>query len=268
VLPKIAGAVALVRLLAVALPMFAPFAWQMVLVISILTMTVGNVCALWQTNVRRMMAYSSIAHAGYLLIGLSVALGRSSFLSGSEASYGGLASLLFYLIVYTFGTLGTFAVLAHLSSDEREVSTLDELAGLNSSKPIAAGLLAIFMFSQAGIPPLAGFWGKLTLFQSAVRMVTEAGSAPYGLWFAVLAVAGALNAAIAAAYYLRVVGAVYFRANSTPLARRGNSGALAAAVICGVVVVLIGISPGRALSNARLAEQALAPASVTQSLAP
>ncbi|HTN74085.1 MAG TPA: NADH-quinone oxidoreductase subunit N [Pirellulaceae bacterium] len=256
VLPKIAGAMALIRLTVVTMPAFAGLAWQLALVIAILTMTIGNVCALWQTNVRRMMAYSSIANAGYMLIGLAVALVASSMnASDLETGYGGIAALAFYLIVYTFGTLGTFAVLAHLSTDEREVGTLDELAGLNKSRPIAAGLIAVFMFSLAGIPPLAGFWGKLTLFTSALGVSTYVGDTQIGYWFIALAIAGALNAAIAAAYYLRVVSALYFRPSTTALAGNGRVGGLGAAVICALVIVLVGVMPGRLLIGTRFAER-------------
>ena len=256
VLPKIAGAMALIRLTVITLPMFAGFAWQLALVIAVLTMTLGNVCALWQTNVRRMMAYSSIANAGYMLIGLSVALGGASLASNEQHSgYGGVAALALYLIVYTFGSLGTFAVLSHLSTTDREVSTLDELAGLSKSRPIAAGLIALFMFSLAGIPPLAGFWGKLTLFTSAVGVSTYAGDSPLGHWFIGLAIAGALNAAIAAAYYLRVVATLYFKPSTSPAAGEGNVGGLGAAVICAVAVVLVGVLPGRVTTAVRVAER-------------
>jgi NADH-quinone oxidoreductase subunit N len=258
VMPKLAGAVALVRLSIVLLPALTNFAWQLVLVVSVLSMTVGNVCALWQTNVRRMLAYSSIAHAGYLLIGLAVFLGNATFgQPDATTGYGGAAALVFYLVVYAFGSLGAFAVLAHLSDERREVGTLDELAGLNKTQPIAAGLMAVFMFSQAGIPIFAGFWGKLTLFTGAVSVYTQAGSAPNGLWFLALAVIAALNAAIGAAYYLRVVGALYFRPSAAQAGQRENLVGLAAAVICCLVVMVVGLLPGQLASSARLAEKPL-----------
>jgi len=258
VLPKIAGAMALIRILVITLPMLAPFTWQLVLVIAVLTMTIGNVCALWQTNIRRMMAYSSIAHAGYMLIGLAAALGTASLpVSDLQSGAGGVSALTLYLIVYTFGSLGVFAVLAHLSTNDREVSTLDELSGLSKSRPVAAALIALFMFSLAGIPPLAGFWGKLSLFSSAISVSTYAGGATQGqgAWFIALAVVGALNAAIAAAYYLRVVAALYFKPSTAPLAGEGSIGGLGAAVICAVAVVVVGVLPDRVTIGTRLAEQ-------------
>jgi NADH-quinone oxidoreductase subunit N len=250
VLPKIAGAIGLVRIAAVILPESTTAnAWPYLLIISVLTMTIGNVCALWQTNLRRMMGYSSIAHAGYMLIGLTVAL------AAPAGAAGGISSLVFYLLVYAFGSLGTFAVLAHLSTEGREISTLDEIAGLNKSRPTAAALMAIFMFSLAGIPPLAGFMGKFMLFSSAVRLAIDTADSQTQTWMIALAVVGSLNAAIGAGYYLRVIGAMYFRSGTAPLAHHGGTGGLAAAAVCGVLTVLVGVSPGFFLSSTRLAEQ-------------
>jgi NADH-quinone oxidoreductase subunit N len=256
VLPKIAGGVVLLRLGVVCMPQqFASYAWQFMLVIAILTMTLGNVCALWQTNLRRMMGYSSIAHAGYMLIGLTVAIATQGLASGQQMETYGMSAMVFYLIIYAIGSLGTFAVLSHLSSEQREVSTIEEIAGLNKSRPVAAGLLAVFMFSLAGIPPLAGFWGKLTLFWGAVETATIAENAQLSNWMIVLAVAGALNAAIAGGYYLRIVGAMYFQPGNVSIAEPGGWGGLSAAVICGVLTVLLGLSPGFVLSSTRKAEK-------------
>src|SRR5205807_259723 len=149
---------------------------------------------------------SSIAHGGYLLIGLAAAAAGGA--SGQATYAGGTAAMLFYVAVYALATMGTFAALAYLGSSQREVNSVDELSGLARSQPVIAGALAVFMFSLAGLPPLAGFWGKLNLFGSAIELAT---SAPAGisLWFTILAVAGAVNAAIAAAYYLRIVAVMY-----------------------------------------------------------
>ena len=174
VAPKIAGVVALVRLVGASLPAGSSVGWQLVLVLAMMTMTLGNVCALWQKNIRRLMAFSSIAHAGYMLIGFAVSL--------AVASSGGVGAMFFYLSVYVFATLGTFSALAYLSSDAHEVSDVSELAGLGRSHPWVAGLLAICLFSLAGIPPLAGFWGKLALFSGAVR-VAMSGNGALSMWF-------------------------------------------------------------------------------------
>ncbi|MEQ8786300.1 MAG: NADH-quinone oxidoreductase subunit N [Pirellulaceae bacterium] len=246
VLPKIAGVIGLVRLATLLAPLVGDFAWQSVMVISLLTMTIGNVCALWQKSFRRLMAYSSIAHAGYMLIGLSVAL-------ASPQGALGLTAMLFYLLVYAFASLGSFAAAAWLSGEQRELDAIDELKGVGRTHPQAAGPLAVFMFSLAGIPPLAGFWGKFSLFGSAVQIARTTDSQSVQMWFVVLAVVGALNAAIAAAYYLRIVASLYFQPHAARAPARGGIGALAATALCTIVVVLVGISPGGAFG---IAEQA------------
>jgi NADH-quinone oxidoreductase subunit N len=156
--------------------------WLMALaVLAVLTMTLGNLAALRQTSLKRMLAYSSIAQAGYLLTGLAAGNAK-----GAEGA-------LYYLIAYTFMTLGAFAVvLAVQRHDENDVS-IERMHGLASRQPALAALMAIFMLSLAGIPPLAGFFGKLYVFTGAV----EAGM----IW---LAIVGVINSAIAAYYYLRV----------------------------------------------------------------
>lgn len=241
VVPKAAGLVAMVRILVVAMPDVEPYVWCTVLVVSVLTMTLGNVLALWQDNLRRLLAYSSIAHAGYMLIGLAVALATRN----APGQWNGLTALGFYLAAYAAATLGVFAVLEYLGRPERPVDGVEELAGLGRTRPLAAALVAVFMFSLAGVPPLAGFWGKLLLFGSALSV--EGGA---WLWFTGLAIVGVLNAAVAAAYYLRVVAVMYFR---TPLATpraEGGRGAWCAAVVCALLVVAIGLCPGPLMHQA------------------
>ena len=136
VAPKIAGIVALVRLVVVAMPTSAPFAWRLAMVLAMLTMTLGNVCALWQQNLRRLMAYSSIAHAGYMLIGLAVAMAAAET---GQAGYGGVAAMLLYLLVYVLAALGTFAALTYLGSDEREVNAVRRTGWVGSSSSARGG---------------------------------------------------------------------------------------------------------------------------------
>ncbi len=258
VAPKIAGIVAMIRLLVVAMPWIADIGWQLAIVLALLTMTIGNVCALWQTNIRRLMAYSSIAHAGYMLIGIAVAF---AFQEGSSSASGGVSATLFYLLVYVCASLGTFATLIVLGSTDHEVSGVDELAGLARHRPFLAAIMAVFMFSLAGIPPLAGFWGKLTLFSSAINTATAASdNASFAWWFTVLAVGGALNAAIAAAYYLRIVAWMYFRPAQTDVPASGGIGANAAMVLCVALVLGLGLFPRLAVQATHFAEAAVAPA--------
>jgi len=260
VAPKIAGIAAIIRLVVVAMPVTAEFAWQLALVLAMLTMTIGNVCALWQRNIRRLMAYSSIAHGGYLLIGLAAA---TAVAASSPGGYGGgVTAMLLYVVVYSLATIGTFAALAYLGSESGDVNDVNDLSGLARYQPVAAGAIAVFMFSLAGLPPLAGFWGKLNLFGSAVELAT---SGPTGLarWFAALALVAAINAAIAAAYYLRIVAVMYFQPVAAQVPARGGKMASFAATACALLVVFAGALPGRFLNAASQSEKVLRPGTHT-----
>ncbi len=167
VAPKIAALVALVRIAGVAMPGTERLGWQVALALAMITMTLGNVLALWQNNVRRLMAYSSVAHAGYMLIGLAVGFAVSG--GAAEATnFDGIGAAFFYMLVYAAATAGTFAALTYLGGDDGELDTVDQLAGLTRNHPKTALAMAIFMFSLTGLPPLAGFWGKFTLFTGAL----------------------------------------------------------------------------------------------------
>ncbi len=253
VIPKLAGVVALIRLFVVLLPAGMSITWQLALLVSLITMTLGNVCALWQGNLRRMMAYSSIAHAGYMLIGLAAAAAQGST---ESAVYGGFSATLLYLLVYAFASLGTFAVLCQISGvdESQQVQEVNHLRGLAARHPWMAGVLAICMFSLAGIPPLAGFWGKMTLFTGALAVAGDGVTANGGGWFIGLAVVGVLNAAIAAAYYLRVVGVSYFSQTEETTSRDtatevGGGLPALAALLCAAVLVLVGVFPTGAVER-------------------
>jgi NADH-quinone oxidoreductase subunit N len=242
VLPKAAALFALVRVVGFGMPGEETLGWRLAMVIGALSMTVGNVLALWQKNVRRLMAYSSIAHIGYMMIGVST--GFVLLPSPVSGTIDGFAAMLFYLSTYALATIGTFAALTYLSSSEQPIETIDDLAGASRYHPLVALALAIFLFSLAGIPPLAGFWGKLTLFFTAIN-VSQSPSQPWvRAWFAALAVLGVLNAAIAAAYYLRIIGAVWFRTAVAPLRAGGGWAALCSTLIAAVLVLAIGLVPG------------------------
>jgi len=183
---KAAGFAALMRVLLYALGgMKTTWAWAFA-ILALLTMTLGNLAALRQTSVKRMLAYSSIAHAGYMLVGLTAGTQR------------GVAAVLFYLLSYAFMNIGAFAVLVALERGSEQDVSLDEMMGLSRRKPLLAAAMAVFMLSLAGIPPLVGFMGKLYVFSAAV----DAG----WVWLAVLAM---LNSVISAYYYLRVVVNMY-----------------------------------------------------------
>jgi len=163
--------------------------WTMMIwVLAVLSMTFGNVVAIAQRNLKRMLAYSSIAHVGYMLVGVVAGGGLGS------------GSVLFYLLVYTFTTAGAFGVILLLERDGREAVELEDFGGLASRQPLLTLALTVFLLSLIGIPPTAGFVGKFYLFGAAVR-------SGY-IWLAVI---GVLNSAAAAYYYLRVVVNMYMR---------------------------------------------------------
>jgi NADH-quinone oxidoreductase subunit N len=218
-------------------------------ILAAVTMTLGNILALLQDNMKRLLAYSSVAHAGYMLIGLATAAallrGNRLASAGSPSLVtGGVESILFYLVAYAAMTLGAFAVLSYLGNGDRPVNRIDDLAGLWRSHPVVASLMAVFLFSLVGIPLTAGFMGKVFLFWGPVGLVPHPEDKvlmdQYALNVA-LAVIGMLNAAIGGWYYLRVVAVMYLREPAEPRAQTRAWPALAAIVACGIVTVVFGI---------------------------
>ena len=256
VVPKIAGLTALLRIVAQAMPGMESLGWMLVVTLAILTMTLGNVLALWQQNIRRMMAYSSIAHAGYMLIGLAVGFAVKGGAEG-RSEIDGMGAMMFYLLVYAIATAGTFAALTSLSDENHQVDRVDELAGLARTRPRTAAAIAIFMFSLTGLPLMAGFWGKFFLFTAALGIDPSGQALNVGPWrpFLVLAVVGVINAAISAAYYLRIVGAMYFRGAPDKLLPIGGHGAAWATLICAALVLGLGIWPDAAFNGANRATE-------------
>lgn len=235
--PKVAGFVALFQLITATLfveagdgETFELTRQGVVLfwILAVVTMFLGNLLALLQDNLKRMLAYSSVAHAGYMLIGLSAGYPPGAAISGIEA-------LFFYLVVYGAMTIGAFAVLAYLSRPERPVETVDDLAGLGWSHPGVALMMTVFLFSLTGLPPTAGFWGKFYLFFAAW-------SVP-GKLFQWLAILLAINAAIGAWYYLRVVGSMYLRQPVKPLETPREAPALIAITLCLLVSLGLFFTP-------------------------
>jgi NADH-quinone oxidoreductase subunit N len=207
-------------------------------ILAVVTMSLGNVLALLQNNVKRLLAYSSVANAGYLLVGLVVA--RFLPAGYSPRSFGGVDAVLFYLVAYGAMTVGAFAVLAYLSTPQRPVETIDDVAGLGRSHPGLALVLALFLFSLIGIPLTAGFVGKLLLFGGAIFVEPEGTDR---LWFRVLALIMAINAAIGAWYYLRVATVMYLRSPLRPLERVRSWPGLAALAVCVIVTLWGGVYP-------------------------
>lgn len=220
--PKFAAFAIVMRLLAQALgsEMLVDEWRQMLIIMAVLSLAIGNLTAIMQTNLKRMLAYSTISHMGFLLLGV---------LSGTIDGYG---ASMFYVVVYVLMTLGSFGIILLLTRDGFEAENLDDYRGLNQRSPWYAFLMLLLMFSMAGIPPTVGFYAKLSVLQAVVQM---------GLWWvAVIAVVFSL---IGAFYYLRIVRLMYFDTpqDDAPIRASGDVRALLSAN--GLSVMVLGIAP-------------------------
>lgn len=215
--------------------------WQPALaILAVVSMVLGNLAALAQSNLKRMLAYSSVAHAGYLLAGMLAAPRVAA------------EAVMFYLVGYAAVSLGTFGALAALARDGREPLSLDDLAGLAERRPALAAALTVFLISLTGVPVSAGFVGKFQLFRAAV-----------GAGYVSVAIVGVLMSVVSAYYYLRVVVAMYMR---DPLDGPGwadpDRGARLALLVAVAVVLGLGVYPGPVLALARGAAESLGSAAV------
>ncbi|MFA5514795.1 MAG: NADH-quinone oxidoreductase subunit N [Desulfuromonadales bacterium] len=229
--PKAAAFAALLRVFVIALADLQSEWTTMLWVLAVLTMVVGNVIAIYQTNLKRMLAYSSIAHAGYAMVGLVAA---------NEI---GLSGILFYMLAYTFMNLGAFAILVLAGKKGEENLTLEGFSGFGYKRPFLGVAMTIFLLSLMGIPPTAGFVGKFYIFAGAV----EAGY----VWLAII---GVLNSAMSLYYYLRIMVYMYFR---DPAEDYGwvkmHAGAVISIVAAIIGVFYLGIIPGAVMEMAKLA---------------
>ncbi|MBN2707214.1 MAG: NADH-quinone oxidoreductase subunit N, partial [Deltaproteobacteria bacterium] len=218
---KAAAFAALIRVFFVA---FGPLQvdWTAIMwLAALLTMTIGNLVAISQTNIKRMLAYSSIAHAGYLLIG---------FVVGSEIARSGI---LFYLLAYAFANVGAFAVISAMGRQGEEYDELSDFSGVGFKHPFLGLMMSVFMFSMAGIPPAAGFMGKFFIFSEAIK-------AGY-VW---LAIFGVVNSVISLYYYLGVIVRMYFREPEREISIIAPAGTMVAALCLAAFGVLqMGIFP-------------------------
>jgi NADH-quinone oxidoreductase subunit N len=202
---------------------------MLIAILAAASMIVGNLFGLAQTNLKRMLAYSSIAHAGYMLVGMASGLSI------------GLQGVLFYLLSYGFTNLGAFGVVSIIEGEHEGNLSYEQYAGLGSRKPLLAGLLSVFLFSLTGLPPFSGFVGKYYLFESAVQS--------HFTWLAIL---GVLTSLISAYYYLRVVVYMYFKDSDQPGTVSVPGFAMLSLVISGIGIVVLGIFPSIALNITRL----------------
>ncbi|KAF0221270.1 MAG: NADH-quinone oxidoreductase subunit [Geobacteraceae bacterium] len=229
--PKAAGFAAFVRVFVIALPTLRADWADLLWVLAVLTMTVGNITALYQKNIKRMLAYSSIAHAGYVLVG---------FVAGNAV---GTAGIMFYMLSYAFMNIGAFAIIVLVGKKGEPNNNVEDYAGFGFKHPLLAVCMSIFLFSLAGIPPAAGFIGKFYLFSGAIQ-------AGY-IWLAII---GVLNSAASVYYYLRVMVFMYMKDPVEEFDWLKVSPAIALCLIIAVAGVLIpGIVPGYLLELAQKA---------------
>ncbi|MFO1408726.1 MAG: NADH-quinone oxidoreductase subunit NuoN [Steroidobacteraceae bacterium] len=223
--PKLASFALAFRLLGEGLAGLHPSWMQMLAVVAVLSMAIGNVVAIAQSNLKRMLAYSTISHVGFILLGI---------LTGTAEGY---QSALYYTIAYVIMSIGGFGMVILLSRSGFEAERIDDFRGLSSRSPWFAAVMLMLMFSMAGVPPFIGFWAKLAVIQAALHVGA--------LWLAVIAVAFSV---VGAYYYLRVVKVMYF---DEPDERRALEGGRALRFVLslnGLAVLLLGLFPGLLLA--------------------
>ena len=231
--PKVAAISLLLRALEVPFGHLGPQWQQLIVLVSIASMLLGSLAAIGQTNVKRLMAYSSIGHMGYALVGLAV---------NTQA---GVQGVLIYMLTYIFMSAGVFACIIAMRRKGLALEKISDLSGLARTDPMLAGAFAIFMFSMAGVPPFSGFFGKLYVFYAAVQA---------GYW--TLAVIGVLTSVIGAYYYLRIVKVMYFDDSQPAFDARSPSISLVAG-IGALVTILFAVAAGSLTGAAQAAAAAL-----------
>jgi NADH-quinone oxidoreductase subunit N len=230
--PKLAAFAIVIRLLVEGLQPLA-FDWQQMLaVLAVMSLLIGNFAAIAQTNLKRMLAFSTIAQMGFMLLGLLAGVVDGD--TGNMANAYG--SSMFYVITYVLTTLGTFGVILLLSRSGFESENISDLAGLNQRSPLYAGVMAICMFSLAGVPPLVGFYAKLSVLQALL--------ASSGAFYVGLAVFAVIMSLIGAFYYLRLVKVMYFDAPTQTAEIEAGLDARSVLSVNGALVLLLGILPG------------------------
>ena len=194
--------------------------------LAVITMTVGNIAALVQSNLKRTLAYSSISHSGYLLVGL-ICVGTS------QNSAFGASSVIFYLIGYALMTTGAFAIVSLMEKNENSVIQTENLAGFAKKQPLLAFCFTIFLLSLAGLPPTLGFFGKLYLFSAAVNE----GLVWLALW-------GVLNSVLSVYYYLRPIVMMYMRDGDCDIADDHSYATIIMIVVAAVLILILGVASG------------------------
>ena len=237
--PKLAAFAITIRLLVEGMLGLAVDWQQMLMVLAVSSLAIGNLAAIAQTNLKRMLAYSTISQMGFMLLGLTAGVVGGNTLSAGNA----YSSAMFYVVTYVLTTLGTFGLIMFLSRQGFESDEIADLAGLGQRAPWLAGVMTLFMFSLAGVPPMVGFYAKLSILQALITTNVTG--------YIVLAVVAVALSLIGAFYYLRVVKVMYFEApsdRSRPLQARGVSALLA---LNGAAVLGFGLLPGGLMAMCR-----------------
>ena len=230
--PQLGGFAMAIRLLVEGMLGLAVDWQQMLIVLAVASLVVGNLAAIAQTNLKRMLAYSTIGQMGFVLLGLSCGVLPSNTASAANA----YSSAMFYTVTYVLTTLGTFGLIALLAREGFEAEEISDLKGLNQRSPWYAAVMAIFMFSLAGVPPAVGFYAKLAVLQALV----STNQALY-IWLAVIAV---LLSLVGAFYYLRVIKVMYFDEATDMSPITATADARAVMSVNGLAVLVFGLLPG------------------------
>jgi len=193
---------------------------ELIALLAAASMILGNIVAIAQTNIKRMLAYSSIAHAGYMLTGIAT------------GTLDGQVGVMFYLVAYTMMNFGAFAIISFVEREDDTHLSLNDYLGFSKQQPLLAFLLTVFLFALAGVPPFAGFFGKYYVFVAAVKS--------HMTWLAII---GVLASLVSAYYYLRVVVMMYFREGQADVVSQPSRASVAVVVVCAVVVFLLGLFP-------------------------
>ena len=231
--PKVAAIALILRVMGIPFGHLLASWQQLIVLVSICSMVLGALAAIGQTNIKRLMAYSSIGHMGYALIGLAV------------GTADGARGVLIYMVTYVFMNAGTFACILAMRRKGIALEKISDLAGLGRTDPMLAGWLTVFMFSMAGVPPMAGFFGKLYVFLAAVQG---------GMW--ALAVIGVLTSVVGAFYYLRIIKVMYFDAGGEAFDPRPASLSIVAAAT-GLFTLFFFVFPAPFVGAAQAAAKVL-----------
>ncbi|HEY1393550.1 MAG TPA: NADH-quinone oxidoreductase subunit NuoN [Methylibium sp.] len=229
--PKLAAFAIAIRLLVEGMIGLAVDWQQMLIVLAVASLVIGNFVAIAQSNLKRMLAYSTIGQMGFMLLGLTAGVVNGNTLSAANA----YSSAMFYMVVYVLTTLGTFGLIMVLARQGFESEEIDDLKGLNQRNPVLAAVMAVFMFSLAGVPPAVGFYAKLAVLQALVSTNVTG--------YIVLAVAAVVLSLIGAYYYLRVVKVMYFDEPSDPSKLTASGDAYALLSLNGAAVLVLGVLP-------------------------